>query len=78
MADEGKNVVPMRFNGTCVVRLRKALYGCVDSGAMWFNRLSTGLESLDYKRKKLDLCLFDRIEKENAHATLILHVNDMQ
>ena len=44
-------------NGTCVVRLKKALYGCVKSAAMWCNRLSTDLESLGYKKKTGHMCI---------------------
>ena len=65
-------------NGTCVVRLKKALYGFVVSAAMWYNRLSTDLESLGYKKNKPDMCVFNRIEKDNSQTTLILHVDDMK
>ena len=65
-------------NGTCVVRLKKALYGCVESAAMWYNRLSTDLKSLGYKKNNLDICVFDKIEKDNTQTTLILHVDRMK
>ena len=45
---------------------------------MWYNRSSTNLESLGYKKNKLDICVFNRIEKDNAQITLILHVDDMK
>ena len=45
---------------------------------MWYNRLSTDLEYLGYKKNKLDMCVFNRIEKDNTQTTLILHVDDMK
>ena len=61
-------------NSTCVVRLKKALYGCVESAAMWYNRLSTDLESLGYKKNKLDIYVFNKIEKDNTQTILILRL----
>ena len=98
MPEVGKHVVLMRINkfltsvliridphGPCVVRLKKALYGCVESAVIKNrilysvqNRLSTDLESLGYKKNKLDICLFNRIEKDGTQTTLILHVFDMK
>ena len=65
-------------NGTCVVRLKRALYGCVESAAMWYNKLSNDLTSLGYKKNRLDICVFNRIENDNSKTTLILHVDDMK
>ena len=68
----------VQSNGTCVVRLKKALYGCVESAAMWYTKLSTDLASLGYTKNKLDMCVFNRIEKDNSQTTLMLHVDDMK
>ena len=68
----------VQSNGTCVVRVKKSLYGCEESAAMWYNELSTDLESLGYKKNKLDICVFNGIEKDNTQTTLILYVDEMK
>ena len=65
-------------NGTCVVRLKKALYGCVESAAMWYKKLSSDLLSLCYTPNKLDMCVFNRLKKDHTQTTLLLHVDDMK
>ena len=65
-------------NGTCVVRLKRALYGCVESAAMWYKKLSHDLILLGYAPNKLDMCIFNRLEKDHSQTTLLLHVDDMK
>ena len=31
----------MHKNGTCIVKLKKALYGCVESAKLWYDKLSS-------------------------------------
>jgi hypothetical protein len=47
-------------NGTCVVRLNKALYGCVESASLWYDKLSGDLIKLGYVTNKADMCIFNR------------------
>jgi Reverse transcriptase (RNA-dependent DNA polymerase) len=35
-------------NGTCVIKLKKALYGCVDSAKLCYDKISTDLITLGY------------------------------
>ena len=64
-------------NGTCVVKLKKALYGCVESAKLWYDKISDDLTKLDYKVNPSDICVFNRIEKDNKQTTLVIHVDDM-
>ena len=57
-------------NGSCVVRLRKALYGCVESAAMWHSKLSADLATLGYSINKLDACVTE--QKKFIHKLLSL------
>ena len=68
----------VQANGTCVVRLNKVLYGCVESAAMWYDKISNDLMTLGYTINKLDMCVFNRLENDNTQTTLILHVDDMK
>lgn len=68
----------VRADGTCVVRLEKALYGCVESAKMWFNKISSELKSLGYKSNAYDICVFNRLEADGTQSTITLHVDDMK
>ena len=41
-------------DGTMIVRLDKALYGCVESPKLWYDELSGTLLDLGYKRNPVD------------------------
>ena len=64
-------------NGTCVVKLKKALYGCVESANLWYEKLSADLIKLGYIRNYTDICVFNRTESNNKQTTLVIHVDDM-
>ena len=64
-------------NGTCVVRLKRALYGCVQSARLWYQKLSSDLISLGFVKNKLDECVFNRLEADGKQSTIVLHVDDM-
>ena len=68
----------VRKNGSCVVRLRKALYGCVETAAMCHSKLSAELATLGQTINKLDSCVFNRTERDHSQTTLLLHVDDMK
>ena len=64
-------------NGTCVVKLKKALYDCVESAKLWYDKISNDLIKLGYTINKADICVFNRVEKNNKQTTLVIHVDDM-
>ena len=47
--------------GGTVVRLRKALYGCVESAGLWYENLRATMGSLGYVRNGCDQCMFNRV-----------------
>jgi hypothetical protein len=65
-------------NGTCVVKLNKALYGCVESARLWYNNLSADLHRLEYVTNATDICIFNRPETKGSQTTLCLHVDDLK
>jgi Reverse transcriptase (RNA-dependent DNA polymerase) len=64
-------------NGTIVVQLLKALYGCVESAKLWYDKISNNLKNLKYNINPYDKCVFNRIENNNSQTTLVIHVDDM-
>ena len=67
----------LRKDGTMVVRLKRALYGCVESARLWYDKLCRDLEAIGYKKNSADICIFNRIEPDGKQTTLTIHVDDM-
>ena len=58
----------MNNNGTCIVKLEKALYGCVESAKLWYNKLSSDLIKFNYIANEYDICVFNRTESDNTQT----------
>ena len=70
----GKHV---RKDGTCIVRLKKALYGTIQAARAWYKRLRGDLESLGFQANPYDNCCFNRTESDGRQTTIVVHVDDM-
>lgn len=46
--------------GCTVVRLEKALYGYVESAALWYNNLSASLMDAGYKKNEYEICVYNK------------------
>ena len=67
----------VRPDGTMIVKLTRALYGCVESARLWYDKISSDLEALGYKKNKQDICVFNRIEENGMQSTIVIHVDDL-
>lgn len=65
-----------RDDGTMIVRLTKALYGCVESARLWYNHLSGTLKSQGYEPNPIDICSFNKVV-DGAQITVVVHVDDL-
>ena len=63
--------------GCIVVRLEKALYGCVESAALWHEHLSDTLKGLGFSKNKHEWCVFNRSDSKGVQCTIALHVDDL-
>ena len=63
--------------GRIVVLLKKALYGCVESAALWYGNLSKSMTSLGYKCNDSDICVFNRTDSGGVQCTATVHVDDL-
>jgi Reverse transcriptase (RNA-dependent DNA polymerase) len=62
-------------DGTCVVILKRALYGTIQAAAAWYNTIIADMKKLNYEVSKYDNCVVYR--KENGkQLTLFMHVDD--
>ena len=67
----------VRKDGTCVVKLKRALYGCIESARLFYDKLKTDLEKLGFSVNPLDMCVFNRKEKDGSQSTIACHVDDL-
>ena len=67
----------MQPDGTIVVKLDKALYGCVESAKLWYQNLSGTLISMGFERNPLDICVFNRTDESGKQCTIVVHVDDL-
>ena len=63
-------------DGSLFVKLKKALYGCRQSGLLWFKHLSTFLMKLKFVANSQDKCVFNLI-REDVQITIAFHVDDV-
>lgn len=64
-------------NGTLVVELDKALYGCVESAALWYNNLRDNLVADGFEANSYDACVFNKIGQDGVQITIVVHVDDL-
>ena len=62
--------------GVMVVKLKKALYGCLQSAKLWFELLVKELIGFGYKQNAVDPCVLNRVV-DGKQSTLLLHVDDI-
>jgi hypothetical protein len=74
--DPAKYLPYKTADGGIVVRLRKALYGCLESGKLWFDTLSGALTELGFAQNPHERCLFNRVERE-IQLTVLVYVDDL-
>ena len=66
----------MDGKGCVVVRLDKALYGCVESAALWHENLSGTLASMGYGKNEYEICVFNK-SVNGIQCTVAVHVDDL-
>ena len=75
---QDKSFAPFkRHNGGLVVRLDKALYGCIESAKLWYDEIAETLRSLGFTANPRDICVFNKDVKGNQF-TILVYVDDMR
>jgi Reverse transcriptase (RNA-dependent DNA polymerase) len=67
----------MDSRGCIVVRLDKALNGCVESAALWYDNLSQSMQNLGYECNEYEPCVFNRLDERGTQCTATVHVDDL-
>ena len=63
--------------GCIVVQLDKALYGCVESAALWHNNIKKTLTDAGFVQNPHDQCVFNKVSDKGAQCTVAIHVDDL-
>jgi ribonuclease HI len=63
-------------SGEVLVKLTRALYGCVQSALLWFNKLKDTLERAGFVANAYDMCVFNKMHK-GKQITVAFHVDDL-
>jgi len=63
--------------GTVIVELDKALYGCVEAAALWYEDLRKIIEQDGFVENPYDVCIFNKICNDGTQTTIALHVDDL-
>ena len=63
-------------DGTLVVELDRALYGCIESALLWHKALSGSLGKIGFNPNPHDICVLNRTNKDGK-ATIGIYVDDL-
>ena len=66
----------LREDGSLVVRLLKALYGCVESSQLWYTEITNTLKQLGFKANEVDPCVLN-VERGGHQITVCVYVDDL-
>ena len=64
-------------DGCVVVKLDKALYGCVEAASLWYADLTGNLKRGGFQQNPHDPCVFNRTGKCGRQITVVIHVDDL-
>ena len=67
----------VRDDGSIIVQLLKALYGCIQSSKVWYDTLTNKLGGIGYKRNLEDPCVFNKLTQKGKQVTIVIHVDDI-
>jgi len=63
-------------DGTLLMRVKKALYGCLVSGALWYAKLTSVLKDLGFVQNPLDPCVMNKTVS-GEQLTVVIFVDDI-
>jgi hypothetical protein len=68
----------MQPDGSVIVRLKKALYGCIESAKLWYEVLSSSLREFGLTPNPKDPCVFNKqCDKSGKQITVLVYVDDL-
>lgn len=65
------------IKGELTVRLKKALYGCLESAVLWYEKLVSFMKSIGFNVSGYDKCVLFKIYDDGTHFLVIIYVDDL-
>ena len=59
------------------VGLLKKVYGLVEAGRCWFNKLRYGRTTIGFEQPEADPCVFRKFEDREVGMMVVVHVDDI-
>jgi Reverse transcriptase (RNA-dependent DNA polymerase) len=66
----------LRTDGIITVRLKKALFGCIQSAVFWYDELASTLEAMGFVRNPYNVCSFRGI-RDGSTDRILVYVDDL-
>eukprot|EP01033_Poteriospumella_lacustris_P009627 gene9628-6889_t len=64
-------------SGSIVVKLQRALYGCVEAAKLWHDTLTLALKTMGFRLNAKDGCVLNRDKEGRPQVTIVLYVDDL-
>ena len=64
-------------DGSLIVELKKALYGCVESAKLWYEHLKATLEEIGFVANPVDRCVLNLSKVGKKQVTICIYVDDL-
>ena len=64
-------------DGSLVLKLKKALYGCIQSARLFYENISKSLLDFGFKKNDYDQCVFNKT-MYGKQCTILIHVDDLK
>jgi hypothetical protein len=65
-----------RRDGSLVVELDQALYGCIESALLWHTELASALKAHGFTQNLADICTFNKLT-DGVQTTVVVYVDDL-
>jgi hypothetical protein len=66
----------LRPDKKIAVKLKKALYGCIQSAVLWYQELTSTLHEMGFRENPYDICSFTRVRGDTSDRILV-YVDDL-
>jgi hypothetical protein len=67
----------VQADGSVVVQLDKALYGCVEAAALWYDDLTGRMKAGGFEVNAYDPCVLNKTGSDGVQITVAMHVDDL-
>jgi len=64
-------------DGSTILQLDIALYGCVENAALWYSDFRTKLEKDGFIANPYDACVLNKLGPNGVQITIVVHIDDL-